>query len=412
MTDKSTAPPRSRKSPLDRPPKPYPEFPLCAANNGRWQKKISGKIHYFGRWGKVVDGSLTRIEGDGWKDALEIYKAQADDLHAGRTPRPKTDALTLTRLCTLFYMSKERKFLAGEITEQSLKECEATNKRLCAFLGPHRPVEDLRADDFARLRDWMATAMHGTEKNPQKWGPVKLGNEIARTQSIFKYGDDNGLITKPVPFGSEFVGPSKAVLRRNRVAGGLRLFTAAEVRTLIDAASPRLKAMILLGINCAFGNNDCATLPTFNGEKGADLDRAWVRFPRPKTGIERRCPLWPETVEALRAAIGDRPTTGGELVFSMRVKRRGNAITREMDRLLHRLKINGRRGLGFYTLRHTFRTEADAQKDFPAIRIVMGHADGSIDDAYREKVDDSRLKSVTDHVRAWLYAPSEEGGAL
>ena len=45
-----------------------------------------------------------------------------------------------------------------------------------------------------------------------------------------------------------------------------------------------------------------------------------------------------------------------------------------------------RAGLGFYALRHTFRTVADATKDFPAIRLIMGHADASIDDVYREKI--------------------------
>ena len=79
----------TRKKPVskvvaDRPKKPYPDFPLTPHPGGAWQKKIRGKIHYFGRWGKVVNGSMTRIEGDGWQAALELYKAQADDLHAGR----------------------------------------------------------------------------------------------------------------------------------------------------------------------------------------------------------------------------------------------------------------------------------------------------------------------------------------
>jgi hypothetical protein len=33
-------------------------------------KKIRGKIHYFGRWGRVVDGKVVRVEGDSWKEAL------------------------------------------------------------------------------------------------------------------------------------------------------------------------------------------------------------------------------------------------------------------------------------------------------------------------------------------------------
>jgi integrase len=384
MPAKSTRPPRSRKSSPDRPAKPYPEFPLCPATNGRWQKKINGKSHYFGRWGRVVNGKMDRIEGDGWQEALALFKAQADDLHAGRTPRAKSDELTIRDLCNRFLTAKKHKLDAGEMTQQTFDECFATAKRLADQFGGDRLVDDLAADDFESLRAEMA----------KRWGPVRLGNEIGRTKSVFKYAIDNRLIERPVAFGSEFRKPSKAVMRKHRADGGQRLFDAAEVRALLDAASPQLKAMILLGINAAFGNHDCATLPT----SAVDGKGGWVRFPRPKTGIERRCPLWPETVEALRAV-----TAKDGFVFAMKCSRRANAVTRAMGRLLHNLGINGRRGLGFYTLRHTFRTIADSQRDFPAIRIIMGHADGSIDDAYREHVDDARLKAVTDHVRNWLF---------
>ena len=61
--------------------------------------------------------------------------------------------------------------------------------------------------------------------------------------------------------------------------------------------------MILLGLNCGFGNSDCATLP----RSALDLDGGWVNYHRPKTGIARRVPLWPETVEALHEALAKRP---------------------------------------------------------------------------------------------------------
>ena len=60
---------------------PYAKFPLTPHACGAWHKRILGKINYFGRWGRVVNGTMTRVEGDGWKEALELYKAQADDLH-------------------------------------------------------------------------------------------------------------------------------------------------------------------------------------------------------------------------------------------------------------------------------------------------------------------------------------------
>ena len=53
------------------------------------------------------------------------------------------------------------------------------------------------------------------------------------------------------------------------------------------AVNPTLRAMILLGVNCGFNNKDCADLPL----KALDLDGGWINFPRPKTGIPRRCPF-------------------------------------------------------------------------------------------------------------------------
>lgn len=83
---------------------------------------------------------------------------------------------------------------------------------------------------------------------------------------------------------------------RNRVAD--------EIRKLLDLAPVPVKAMILLGLNCGFGNHESATfrLNTLNLETGR------MSFPRPKTGIERRCPRWPETIEVLKTTLAERPT--------------------------------------------------------------------------------------------------------
>jgi hypothetical protein len=47
--------------------------------------------------------------------------------------------------------------------------------------------------------------------------------------------------------------------------------------------SKLLKAMILLGINCGYGNADCGTLPL----SALDLKNGWINYHRPKTGIVR-----------------------------------------------------------------------------------------------------------------------------
>jgi integrase len=395
---------RGRKA-ADRPKKPYPDFPLSPHPSGAWQKKIRGKVHYFGRWGRIVSGKLARIEGDGWKEALELYKAQADDLHAGRTPRVQGNELTVADLCNRFLTAKQRKLDADEMSWRMFAEYRQTTDRLVSTFGKTRLVVDLAADDFEVLRADLA----------KQYGPVRLGNEVQKVRTVFKYALGQGLIDKPVRYGDEFKKPSKRVMRLHRAKNGKRMFEAVELRKLIETAGVPLKAMILLGINCGFGNADCGHL----SQSAVDLERGWVSFPRPKTGIERRCPLWPETVAALRAALAGRPAPRSaghaDLIFITKYGRpwstggTSDAVTLEVRKLLRKLSLY-RPGRAFYSLRHTFRTVADATRDFPAVRLVMGHADDTIDEVYREGIEDGRLRAVTEHVRAWLFAETPHDG--
>lgn len=397
---------RSRKASKRKhfvPPKPYSEFPLTPHAAGKWMKKIRGKLYYFGRWGRIVNGKMERLPDDGWKEALELYKAQADDLHAGRTPRERNkEALTVKDLCNRFFTAKQRKMDAGEIAHRTFKEYEETTSIIVDAFGKDRLVDDLQADDFEKLRADLA----------KRWGPVRLGNGITRVKGVFKYAFDNQLIDRPVRFGSEFVKPSKAVIRKHKAAGGKKLFTADEIHRLLDAADVQMRAMILLGLNSGHGNTDVSNLQN----EHIDLDSGWLDYPRPKTGIERRCPLWSETVDAIRAAIAVRPEpkdpSDADCVFVklngyrwVRVDgRKTDTVATQFGGLLRKLDINGRRGLGFYSLRHTHRTVADRSQDQVACNHIMGHSDNSMAANYTHHIDDDRLQAVTEVVREWLFS--------
>ena len=183
---------------------------------------------------------------------------------------------------------------------------------------------------------------------------------------------------------------------------------------MLDVAPVQLRAMILLGINAGFIAKDCCDLPL----SALDLDHSWINFPRPKTGIARRCSLWPETVTALRQAIAERPkpkqdkasglvfiTTRGQSWINFRgVAEPIGAANRE---LMKKVGIY-RKGIGFATLRHVFRTIADGSRDQVAVNHIMGHSDNSMGAVYRERIDDSRLVDVAAYVRRWLFGG--EGG--
>jgi integrase len=378
--------------------KPTPDFPLTPHRAGYWCKRICGTLHYFGPRFKPGDPAAAAAAADA---ALNEYKEQKDALHAGRKPRPDTDGLTVKEATNVFLAHKEALLDAGELSPRTWQGYKAATDEVIATFGKARLVSDLDPEDFAKLRNKLA----------KRLGPHGLGTFIQCVRCLFKYASDNGLLDRPVQYGTNFKKPSKKVMRKHRAEQGVKLFTATEVRSIIDNAIAPFRAMVLLGINCGFGNSDVGNLPL----SAVDLERGWIDYPRPKTGIPRRCPLWPETVEALKEALDRRPEPKKDedagLFFITRCgdswakETAENPITNLMYKLLRKLGIDGRKGLGFYTLRHTFRTVADEAKDQPAADFIMGHEVPHMSSVYRETISDERLKAVTDHVRAWLFAP-------
>jgi integrase len=142
-----------------------------------------------------------------------------------------------------------------------------------------------------------------------------------------------------------------------------------------------------------------------------DLDGGWVTYHRPKTGIARRCPLWPETVQALREWLAMRPEpkepADAGLVFltarggSWHKKIEDNPVSKETRKLLNALGIGGNRN--FDALRHTFETIGGEAKDQVSVDHIMGHARDDMASAYRERISDARLRAVSDYVRGWFF---------
>lgn len=364
--------------------------------NGQWAKKILGRLHYFG------------TDADG---ALAKWLENKDSLLAGHGWRHTGKELTLKLLCNKFLTSKKALLDAGELSPRTWRDYFDCCETLLKTFGKECAVIDLTADHFEKLRASLA----------KRRGPVALGNEIQRVRTVFKYAFDQDLIARPVRFGGTFQKPSRKTMRRARQAGGDKMIEAAELRRIVNAATQPLKAMILLGLNCGFGQTDVANLPI----AAVDLAGGWIDFPRPKTAMPRRCALWPETVAALKETIADRPDAKDEgdagLVFITKYGHRWvrtrdrdeggavavDAVGLEFTKLLEALELK-RAGLGFYGLRHVFRTIADESKDQPAIDHVMGHVSENMAARYRERIGDNRLRAVADVVRAWLW-PAKKG---
>ncbi|MGO9112014.1 MAG: tyrosine-type recombinase/integrase [Thermoguttaceae bacterium] len=392
----------TKKKTAENPRKLHPDFPLFRHARGYWAKKVRQKLRYFG---KIAD------DPDGEK-AIALWLEQKDDLIAGRTPRVHPDGFTVRELCDRFLVNRRGKMESNELTLVSFQDYFQTCKRILDAFGPTRLVSDLDASDFERFRRSMAKG----------WSPVTLANEIQRIRVVFRYGTENHFVAGPIRYGSEFKKPSKKVLRANRATKGPRMFEADELRKIIDKAGVPMKAMVLLGINCGLGNSDVANLPI----TAVDLKAGWLDYPRPKTGVARRCPLWNETTQAIKATIDERPAPKDQadvgLVFVTKYGRKWAAaamsepdpdtgkvknwcsdpVTAVFSKLLVSLGLK-RPGLSFYALRHTFETVGGDSRDQVAVDAIMGHVRDDMASLYREKIEDDRLEAVTKHVRTWLF---------
>ena len=395
----------SQKARKELPPKPRPDFPLYPHLSGKWAKTIRGKSYYFGRW-------------DDPHSAESEYLAVAEDLRASRVPRSgATAGPTIRDACNRFMSAKRIKMGAGNLSPRTFIDYDRSCQMLIEQLGRNRSVNDLRPSDFEKLYKALS----------EKHGLASLGGKITQVRSIFKYAYESDLIEKTVKFGPTFRSPSSSEIRKAKAKAkhqnGARTFQAQEIRQMLEAATGQLKAMLLLGINAGLGNTDCANLPI----SALDLTNGWLDYPRPKTGAERRIPLWPETVEALREVISDRkepnhPDDAGIVfltLFRQRwvrydieerksygkiqiIKKQDDAICKAITKLLTQLNLK-RPGLSFYSLRHTFETVAGGSRDQVAVDALMGHIDSSMAANYRHGIEDERLRAVVNHVNDWLF---------
>ena len=255
--------------------------------------------------------------------------------------------------------------------------------------------------------------------------PSTANLHIAGIKAMLNYGLDFGLIERVPNLRKALAKIPVKLVRRfadaKRRANGGRTFDPGDLRRIIAMASPPLHAMILLGINCGFGNTDCSELC----KTDIDLKRQVIDYHLFKTGIKRTAPLWRETVVALKKVLAEsRPTVinmqDSEWVFITRfgrpwirvittdsadegaIVKKNDEVAKQFNKLLRKLKLD-RPGLGFYSLRHTFRTWADEVHDQHAIHRIMGHAIPGMSGIYVEEIGMERLRRVVNHVRRKLW---------
>ncbi len=308
------------------------------------------------------------------------------------------DLMTVKQLCNRFLTHQESRVRSKELSQRSFNDYLATCKAFCEHIGELSLVEELRSADFLSYRESVL----------KRKNIVGTGNEVTRVKTVFKWGFENDVLATPVKFGASFCRPSKKAIREHRYRQGAKLLTPEEIWLLTDEMGLHYRAMVLLGINCGFGNSDCNQLLI----EEVNFNDGLVCGLRPKTAVLRYATLWPITIDALKLSWSRRAkpakntlkdrfflrSDGSELIPGDTEK---NIVTKRTTATMQRLKIH-EQGKSFYWLRHTFRTIADQIGDDVAIGWVMGHVDDRTAKNYIHDAPHGRIQKVTDHVWNWL----------
>ena len=117
--------------------------PLTPHASGQWVKWIHGRVHYFGK---------------DLHTALERYRQQSADLHAGREFRVQAADGSIKDLVNRYLAFQTGRLDAGEIGARWFEDCRRILTDFGRAVGVNRSVDDLRPDDFEKYRTRRASA--------------------------------------------------------------------------------------------------------------------------------------------------------------------------------------------------------------------------------------------------------------
>jgi integrase len=360
------------------------KFPLTLHPTGQYCKKIRGKIYYF---------------GTDKKEALRNYLDQATFLHGQEISLQESadGNMTLKQLYDMYLKYQHTKLMANNLSVRHYNDQKDSLNKLMDFLGENSQIKNIST-----------LSLQNYKRTIQKHycSVCRLNLNLSIMKAMFHWARKNDIL-KNIP-NIDAVSRGKIIHKNNFT------FDPAQIHKLIVYADKKMRAMILLGLNCGFGCTDCAYL------KWTDLDlvNGRVKLIRGKTGIFRDLPLWPETIRAI-----EKIPRKGSLVF---YTNRGNPfmqsvvktdingnekyininiVTTKFSRLVKSIGLNVPKGTGFYALRRTAATVAARSGDPFAVQRLLGHADLTMASRYvqdvsaqTDKVIENSRKFIVDNI--------------
>jgi integrase len=337
-----------------------------------------------------------------WDAKRKLIGAAIDDV----PPPIEPDTLTYREALSEFLTAKHARIGSARkpLAERTYHNYVAALNDFGNFRFDGRKIADTAIADIGpRHFSGYAHALPKTLK------PASFDTIVTLVSAIFHWAVGMEYIDRFRP-GPDFVRPAKQELRDARIALH-KSFTPAQVAKLYDAANRTMRCMIALGVCAAFNNSDIAHVT----RTVLDLKGGVIDFRRRKTGKVRRViPLPADVLDLLKSYVRPEPAdpAWSDLFFVTeygnpyaRTKSRkggympSNTVSRLFAELMDVAGLPDVKGQNFSGLRTTFRNLAPRGGYDLELKIILGHARGTIDlDHYLEDVGVDRLRHVVNHV--------------
>lgn len=233
------------------------------------------------RYAEELDGSPTRIAREIWQDRLEMQRLKAasrDESLQGHVEK--------------YVAHKQSQSKVGDL---SAGRVYSLNLHLTCFqdwLGKDTAVREIDGDVLLRFRAHLMEKVTSGE-----WGKTTAKHYLDAVKSFVRWL----WASNAIPSLPRILDARSPDLKITRVLQEPVVFTLAEVKELLAAATGRTRLYILLMLNCGMTQKDISDLRVseVDWEKGRIIRR------RSKTATCRNVPvvdykLWPETLRLLK----------------------------------------------------------------------------------------------------------------
>lgn len=348
----------------------------------RWKKQVEGKVYYFGH-GKAEDDLKAYREAEG---------RYIEFLHAQERDEPVEVPLahaTIRDICERYMQQQEQWYRSGEVTASNVCKVRGCLDCFLDFVGGNTSfdcVTELLLEDYRNH----AIQLPKSEHTGKPIRPRTAQTRLATVKALYRWCYEMRLCELPRNIGR--------YARMTVPEPEPEVFTLDEVRILWDAAHPRLRCFMALGLNCGYGQKDIADLTV----KVINLEDGFIERHRSKTKIYSKHRLWPVTTELIAQHVDtgahdeDRlfvTADGHPLVQATWNGKlsKTDAIKNSFWRLRRKVGIDD--GRGFYALRDTGSTQIERINPL-VTEMYLAHTEKGMKRHYAERDWDALAEAL------------------